>query len=180
MGANDEHLFPWLKTEKIFIEEAIQREKHVLGICLGAQLVANVLGARVFPNREKEIGWFPIELNPPNVRQTALRELQQRSIVFHWHGDTFEIPVGALHLARSRACENQAFSFGNRVMALQFHLEVSAPQIEKLIQNCPEDRIERPFVQEAREMMDSAARMIPPLTSALYRFLDAFTASPRV
>ena len=68
MGANDDHRFAWMKREKLFIEEAIRREKRVLGVCLGAQLIASVLGAKVYPNREKEIGWFPIELNPPGVR----------------------------------------------------------------------------------------------------------------
>lgn len=175
MGATDDSKFPWMKAEKLFIEEIIKRQKKVLGVCLGAQLIAHVLGAKVYPNREREIGWFPIELNPPHARQTALSVLDQRSTVFHWHGDTFDLPSGALHLARSRACENQAFAIGQTVMALQFHLELSAFQIDRLMENCPADiKGEHPFVQDPREIHDLTSRFLPPLHAILGRFLDAF------
>ena len=109
MGANDDGKYRWMRGEKLLIELAIQKEKKVLGVCLGAQLLAHVLGAKVYPNSQKEIGWFPIELNPPNVRHHPLSVLPQRTTVFHWHGDTFDIPKGATHLARSRACEKSGF-----------------------------------------------------------------------
>jgi len=135
MGAGDDTRFRWMKGEKLFIELAIQKEKKVLGVCLGAQLIAHVLGAKIYPNPQKEIGWFPIELNPPNVRHHALNVLPQRATVFHWHGDTFDLPKGAVHLARSRACENQAFALGTNVTGLQFHLEMGMPQIESLLRH---------------------------------------------
>jgi len=180
MGANDDSRFPWMKREKLFIEEAIRREKRVLGVCLGAQLIASVLGAKVYPNREKEIGWFPIELDPPGVRGTALSKLDQRSVVFHWHGDTFDIPKNAAHLARSRACENQAFALGPHVIALQFHLEVTLPQIEKLVMNCAGDLSDSDYVMDPREMADLSPRLVPPLNAMLRRFLDAFAQTEAV
>jgi GMP synthase (glutamine-hydrolysing) len=175
MGANDDARFKWMRGEKLFIELAIQKEKKVLGICLGAQLIAGVLGARVYANPQKEIGWFPIELNPPNVRLHPLNVLPQRVTVFHWHGDTFDLPKGAMHLARSRACENQAFAVGNHVVGLQFHLEMGMGQIESLLRHAAADITAGDYVMSAEEMLDLAPSQVPPLNAALSRFLDAFT-----
>lgn len=178
MGANDDARHKWMKGEKLVIELAIERGKKVLGVCLGAQLIAAVAGAKVYANREKEIGWFPIELDPPNVRHTPLKVLPQRTTVFHWHGDTFDLPKGALHLARSRACENQAFSIGDRVLGLQFHIEMGLSQIETLIRYASADLTAGAFVMDPQEMVDLAPSQTPPLQAALYRFLDAFAATP--
>ncbi len=177
MGANDEARFKWMKGEKLFIELAIQKEKKVLGVCLGAQLIASVLGAKVYPNPHKEIGWFPIELNPPNVRHHPLSVLPQRTTVFHWHGDTFDLPKHAVHLARSRGCENQAFGIGKNVVGLQFHLEMGMPQIESLLRNASSDLTGGDFVMDPEEMLDLAASQVPPLNAAMIRFLDSFAAS---
>jgi len=175
MGANDDSRIKWMKGEKLFIELAIQKEKKVLGVCLGAQLIASVLGAKVYANPQKEIGWFPIELNPPNVRRHAISVLPQRITVFHWHGDTFDLPKGALHLARSRACENQAFAMGNQVAGLQFHLEMGMPHIESLLRNASADLTMGDYVMDAEAMLDLAPSQVPPLNAALYRFMDAFS-----
>src|SRR5690606_32591469 len=114
---------PWMKEEKKLIEKAILKGKRVIGICLGAQLIADVLGARVFPNKEKEIGWFPIELTEEGQKSPFFAGFNKTETVFHWHGDTFEIPKGAEHIASSKVCENQAFLFDHKVLGLQFHLE---------------------------------------------------------
>ncbi len=177
MSANDDARYRWMKGEKLLIELAIEKGKKVLGVCLGAQLIAHVLGAKVYANREKEIGWFPIELDPPNVRHHPLSVLPQRITVFHWHGDTFDIPKGAAHLARSRACENQAFAVGNHVIGLQFHLEMGMPHIESLLRHAASDITEGDFVMNAEEMLDLSASQAPPLNAALCRFLDSFAAS---
>jgi GMP synthase (glutamine-hydrolysing) len=178
MGANDEARLRWMKGEKLFIELAIQKEKKVLGICLGAQLIASVLGARVYPNNQKEIGWFPIELNPPNARHHPINVLPQRTTVFHWHGDTFDLPKKATHLARSRACENQAFGIEKNIIGLQFHLELGMPHIESLLRNAGSDlKSEGDFVMDPEEMLDLTASQAPPLNAALCRFLDAFAVS---
>jgi len=176
MGANDDGRYRWMKGEKLFIELAIQRQKKVLGVCLGAQLIAGALGAKVYPNSHKEIGWFPIELNPPNVRFTPLSVLPQRTTVFHWHGDTFDLPRGALHLARSRACENQAFAVGANVMGLQFHLEMGMAQIEALLRHASADLSAGDYVMDPEEMLDLAPSQVPPIHAAIIRFLDAFVA----
>lgn len=179
MGANDDRRFPWMKSEKALIAEAIEQKKKVLGVCLGAQLIAAVAGARVYPNREKEIGWWPIELDPPNVRHHApMRTLPQRVNVFHWHGDTFDLPKGAVHLARSRACENQAFAIGDHILGLQFHIEVAAPQIEQLLHHAASDLTNGAFVQDPHEIISLTATYAPPANAILNRLLDAF-AAPR-
>jgi GMP synthase-like glutamine amidotransferase len=177
MGANDDTRFRWMRGEKLLIELAIQKEKKVLGVCLGAQLIASVLGAKVYANPQKEIGWFPIELNPPNARHHPISVLPQRTTVFHWHGDTFDIPKGATHLARSRACENQAFSIGTNVIGLQFHLEMGLPHIESLLRNASADLTGGDFVMDSEEMLDLAASQVPPVNAALFRFLDSFVAA---
>ena len=177
MGPADDAKFRWMKAEKLFIELAIERGKKVLGICLGAQLIASVLGAKVYANPQKEIGWFPIELDPPHVRHSPLNVLPQRTTVFHWHGDTFDLPKGALHLARSRACENQAFALGKEVIGLQFHLEMGLSQIESILRHASADLTAGDYVMAPQEMLDLAPSQAPPVNAALDRLLDAFAAS---
>jgi len=174
MGANDDHQLTWMRGEKQFIELAIQKKKKVLGVCLGAQMIASVLGAKVYANKHKEIGFYPIELDTANARQTPLAVLPQKINVFHWHGDTFDLPKGALHLARSPGCENQAFSWNQHVMALQFHLEVSMAEIESLVRYCAKDMTPGDYVMNAEEMFDLAPSQIPPINAALSRLLDGF------
>lgn len=174
MGANDDAELKWMRGEKQFIELAIQKKKKVLGVCLGAQMIASVLGAKVYPNKFREIGFYPIELDCTHSRQTALAVLPQKLNVFHWHGDTFDLPKGALHLAKSLGCENQAFSWNNHVMALQFHLEVSLAEIESLIRYCGKDMAAGDYVMSAEDMFDQAPLQVPPMNAALSRFLDGF------
>jgi GMP synthase-like glutamine amidotransferase len=124
MSANDERTLPWLAGEKRFIRQAIDSGKAVVGICLGAQLIASALGARVYPGKEKEVGWFPVSAVPAGDARARFA-FPAEALVFHWHGETFDLPAGAIHLARSLACENQAFQIGDRVVGLQFHLETT-------------------------------------------------------
>lgn len=152
MGVYDEQDYPWLKTEKAFIRKAIHNKKIVVGICLGAQLIAAALGAKVYQNSFKEIGWFPV-YKTPRAQNTSLGKILPKSFMaFHWHGDTFDIPKGAVHLAESKACKNQAFLYLNRVIALQFHLESTQSSIESLIQNCRDEVITAPFIQTADQI----------------------------
>lgn len=117
---------PWLRTEKALIRAAIAQGRRVLGICLGAQLIADVLGGPVRRNDEPEIGWFPVELSAASRAEPAFADLPPRFTAFHWHGDTYALPPGAVCLAHSEACAQQAFSWdGGRVIGLQFHLEVT-------------------------------------------------------
>lgn len=130
----------------------------MLGICLGAQLIADVLGAKVFRNRFKEIGWFPIELTTTPASAPIFRKFPQQFEAFHWHGDTFDLPAGALRVAKSAACENQAFVYDGRIVGLQFHLETTRESAEQLIKNCAVDIIEAPFIQTPDEILSNDSR----------------------
>jgi GMP synthase-like glutamine amidotransferase len=158
MSANDEQAYPWLQAEKKFIAEAIANGKIVLGVCLGAQLIASALGAKVYQNQNREIGWFPIE-HAVQKENTILKNIFPSNIeVFHWHGETFDLPEHAVHLARSKGCDNQAFCIGERVLGLQFHLEVTPATVKSLIEQCPSDLIPGRYIQSASEMLSVPLR----------------------
>lgn len=125
MNVYEDRRYPWLKAEKRFINDAIVNNVPVLGICLGAQLIADVLGAKVVKNDHDEIGFFDVAKTDKGDICEHISDMPERFQAFHWHGDTFEVPPGAQHLYKSDACVNQAFSWGQRVLALQFHLEVA-------------------------------------------------------
>lgn len=139
MGIYDEAIYPWLADEKKLIKEAIDAGKIVLGICLGAQLIADVLGGKVTRNAHKEIGWFPLSIVPEASEHPLARIFATYPEVFHWHGDTFAIPQDALHLASSEACANQAFVYKDHVYGFQFHLETTPASATALIANCADD-----------------------------------------
>ncbi len=129
MSVNDEERLPWLKAEKLYIADAIRCNKPVLGICLGAQLIASALGARVYPAPSRELGWFPVFGQPhPDADFSFPPSID----VFHWHGETFDLPPGAIRLASSEVCPNQAFQLGPHVLGLQFHLEVTPEMVSTL------------------------------------------------
>jgi GMP synthase-like glutamine amidotransferase len=173
MNADDEARFPWLADEKRAIERAIAAGRRVLGVCLGAQLVARVLGAKVTRNREVEIGWFPVERSPGAEASPVGRALPARAEVFHWHGDTFGLPDGALRLASSAACDEQAFVWEERVLALQFHLETSREAARALVEHCGDELVPGRFVQPREEILAGDARFAR-LEALLGRVLDAF------
>lgn len=156
MSVNDEREHPWLAGEKRLVAQAIERGVPTLGICLGAQLMASALGARVFANEEREIGWAGVERAAPAPAGHAW--LPSRLDAFHWHGETFELPRGALHLARSAGCAHQAFALGERAIGLQFHLETTPGSARALIEHCPGDLAPGRFVQSAQAMLADAAR----------------------
>ncbi len=158
MGINDEKVYPWLKTEKEFLTQTIAAGKPVLGVCLGAQLLADVLGAKVSPNAEKEIGWFPVQLTAEGRHVSFFQELPPELEVFHWHGDTFKLPQGASLLASSVACRNQAFVYNERVLALQFHLETTPESAASLIEHCRDELVQAPYIQTEEDMSGVQAR----------------------
>lgn len=163
--------YPWLKNEKVFIEKAIRQKVKVIGICLGAQLIADVLGARVSQNRYIEIGWHDITLCRTGVNSRFFRDFPEEFTAFHWHGDTFEIPDGATHLAASRACENQAFTYDDNVLCLQFHLEYSQDSIEKMLKYCANELVDAPYVLQ-EETIRQGYHNISENTDLLYKLLD--------
>jgi GMP synthase-like glutamine amidotransferase len=163
MNVDDVDAHPWLAGEKAAIAAAIAQGKPVLGICLGAQLIAAALGAAVTRNAETEIGWFDVALTPQARTHALFSGFPERFSAFHWHGDTFAIPDAAQHLMRSEACANQAFSLGARVIGLQFHLEVTAADARRMY------AVERP--EPGRYVQDPDAAMAD---------IDRFAASNRL
>jgi len=151
MSVNDEDEFPWLIGEKQFIYDVVKSGKSILGICLGAQLIANALGAKVYQNNEKEIGWFPIH-STLSIDEPCFK-FPHSLEVFHWHGETFDLPVGAMQLARSAACENQAFQIGKSVMGLQFHLETTPETALEIVKNCRNELKPSKYVQAESEIL---------------------------
>ncbi|OHD71284.1 MAG: amidotransferase, partial [Spirochaetes bacterium RBG_16_49_21] len=153
MGVYDEREYPWLVEEKNFIAQTLASGKRVIGICLGAQLLASLLGARVYRNSYKEIGWFPVTRSD-DARSSAMGNiLPDLFPAFHWHGDTFDLPAGALRLAESEACVNQGFIYEDRALGLQFHLESTAESIRQLYDNCGDELDGSRFVRTGEEIL---------------------------
>lgn len=149
-----EHLeHPWLEQEKLFLRRAVDADKAVLGVCLGAQLLADVLGGAVRQGVYKEIGWLPVRSTPEGYGHTLIKGFPAAYVPLHWHGDTFSIPPGAVRLAESEACPNQAFALGERVAGLQFHLETTAASLERLMAHCGSELAEGgPYVQQPEQL----------------------------
>jgi GMP synthase-like glutamine amidotransferase len=154
MSVNDEAELPWLRTEKQLVRDVIAAGTPVLGVCLGAQLIASACGARVYRQPLKEIGWFPVHAVG---EQAAVFRFPGECTVFHWHGETFDLPAGATRLARSEGCENQAFQIGRHVIGLQFHLEMTARSALPLIENCRAELVPDRFVQTEWELREAPA-----------------------
>ena len=151
MSVNDEDKFSWLKAEKQFIRAFIKTKKPVLGICLGAQLIASSMGTKVYPNTYKEIGWFPIEV--ASAHEIMTFHFPISTTVFHWHGETFDLPPNAIHLAKNKTCNNQAFQLGNHTIGLQFHLEMTKKTLHEMVMNSKDELIVSPFVQSEDEIL---------------------------
>lgn len=162
MSVNDGVTLRWLGDEKLFIQECIQQGKQVLGICLGAQLIASAMGARVYPNHIKEIGWWPVQ--GLLLGNDSIFHFPNEFVAFHWHGETFDLPQGAFHLARSEGCENQAFQIGRTVIGLQFHLEITPDSTQDIISNCREELIPSRYVQ--------SETAIPGISTAKYQEIN--------
>lgn len=178
MGIHNEEQYSWLRQEKTFIMQAIQEGKIVLGICLGAQLIAAVLGAKVARNSAREIGWFDIDCDPLIANSIFAEAFPQQLKVFHWHGDTFDIPAGAVPLASSVACKNQGFIYADRVLALQFHLETTPETAQKLIEHCADELDGSTYVQTATMMLEEPERF-SRINQVMAAVLDIFENKQR-
>lgn len=152
MGVNDENDYPWLTLEKEFIESVIKRDIPVIGVCLGAQLIANVLGAQVTKNAHKEIGWFPVN-QTEMFSDDRLNKLPDQFDALHWHSDTFEIPDGASNLFSSEACTNQGFTYGSATLGMQFHLEMLPSTVEAIYHECGSPKNTGTYVQSLEKML---------------------------
>jgi GMP synthase (glutamine-hydrolysing) len=178
MNVEDQHRHPHLTTELKAIESALRQDKPVLGICLGAQLLAHVLGAPVRRHERHEIGWYELQNTVAGSQDAVLGALGERAPVFQWHGYTFDLPSGAVQLARTATCEQQAFRWGSSAYGFQFHLEADGALIERWLR-LPAYRDELaaaglPHDEHAirAATMERAARMQPLAEAAFNRFLD--------
>lgn len=176
MSVHDEENHPWLADEKRFIARAIETDRTVLGICLGAQLIARALGAPVKPAPTREIGWFPVFSEEVD---DALLSCPREAEAFHWHGETFELPDGAVLLAHSKACRNQAFRYGERVLGLQFHLETTPDTASAIIANCREELDPAPFVQDEGTLRAVGTPNYANINNWMARVLDSLEHATR-
>jgi GMP synthase-like glutamine amidotransferase len=173
MGVYEMDIYPHLKVVSRLIREAINRNLKVLGICLGAQLIAHTLGARVYKGHGEEIGWHDIELTSEGLRDSLMISLAKHPSVgdvwrkfkvFQWHGDTFDLPFGATHLAKSALYEAQAFKFGQKVYALQFHIEVTKELLSQWFEGHP--------LRE--QILNEAQRIYPEYSARAKNFYKVF------
>jgi GMP synthase (glutamine-hydrolysing) len=172
MSVHDEEKFPWLIAEKQFIRQAMAQKKIVLGICLGGQLIADVLGATVTKNKYKEIGWHPVTRNDA-VEHSVLKGIfPPEMMMFHWHGDTFDIPSGAVPIASSEACANQGYVIGDRIVGLQCHPETTPEFIDYLADAGTDELAESsPYIQ-TREQLFADGQTYRTINAVMCKILE--------
>lgn len=176
MNVYEEARYPFLALEDAFLKVALRAGVPTLGICLGAQLIAKASGARVRRGPAKEIGWLPIEQTPEASSDPLFAGLPSSLQVFHWHGDTFDLPAGARHLARSALCAHQAYALGRCVYGLQFHFEVTPAMIESWLQATVNagDVAEIGGAARAAAIRQETERFAEPLRQHGRRFFSRF------
>jgi GMP synthase-like glutamine amidotransferase len=170
MSVNDELLHPWLATEKKYIKSAVTAGTAVLGICLGAQLIASAMGGKVFQNSVKEIGWFPVQAVQPI--NSSVFQFPEEIVVFHWHGETCNLPEGAVQIAQSKGCSNQAFQIGGNVIGLQFHLETTSLSAQVMIEHCRDELVEGRYIQSETEILSAPQERYLSINSLMERILE--------
>ncbi len=178
MSVNDTDEYSWLDTEFALVEQFTKENKLILGICLGAQIIAKALGASVKKMPHREIGFFPVCLtNQATQNSKCCTSMPRCFIAFHWHGEMFDIPDNATHIAKSQACQNQAFEYNNgKTLALQFHLETNRENLSALIANSSDElRAGGKFVQRMEYMHDTLERISDEYYKLLCQLLDNWT-----
>jgi GMP synthase-like glutamine amidotransferase len=173
MSVNEEAEHPWLAQEKRFIRSCIHAGKPVLGICLGSQLIASAMGARVYRHHRKEIGWFPIQSTRSD--EDSGFHFPSSVDVFHWHGETFELPAGATLLAKSEACDNQAFQLGQSVIGLQFHLETTPDAAREIVSHCRAELSPADYVQSEATILAASREKYVTINNLMGQVLTFLT-----
>lgn len=178
MSADDDFRHPWLAAEKEHIAKAMAQGRHVLGLCLGAQLLARALGARVGRAPRPEVGWHTVRLTPYAACMRYLAEFPREFMALQWHNDTFELPRHAILLAESEACPNQAFALGEQILGLQFHLETTRDSLGRIVSELGTDLGGRlpigPTVQDATTMDRLTDEHLPTLNRLCRSLCDRF------
>ena len=171
MGVYEEDEYDWMTAQKAFIKQSIEAKKKVFGVCLGAQFIAEALGANVFPHTLKEIGWLPVE-------KVAMHQLTnnfpQTFTTFHWHGDTFTLPENAVHLFRTKGCAQQGFLYQNHVAGFQFHMEIKEDLLTGMTENERSELIKDSYVQTEDEIKNLTPQHISQQKKYMHDFLEAF------
>lgn len=172
MNIYEERRYPFLGPEKAFIEKAIQARKTVVGICLGAQLIADVLGKKVYPNPEKEIGWYTLTFTDEALFHPLFSGFPKQMKVLHWHGDTFELPDGCIPVGQSAACRNQGFILnGGKILGLQFHMEMTEESLCLLVENCEDELTQGEFISSKKDILGKE-ELVQENTLWLYRLSE--------
>lgn len=175
MAVYERDRYSWIKEEQRLIRQTLDQGKQVLGICLGAQLLADVLGGRVYPQGHHEIGWFPLFHQKHALDEFLLHDLiEEQPMALHWHGDCFDLPPGCHHLASSEACPNQAFVYERQALGLQFHWEFSRQTLQDMLDNEGLLMPQGPYVQSPARILQQTEALIPGTRMALERLLDRF------
>jgi GMP synthase (glutamine-hydrolysing) len=183
MGVYEADIYPHLREEMAYIQEAVRLDKPVLGICLGAQLIAAALGAEVSLHHSREVGWYDLDVTKEGESDLLLGELKGAGRIFQWHQDTFCLPKGAVLLASSEKCSHQAFRVGEKVYGFQFHLEVDEAMIARWLQLSRKDpgsictsahfeKIEKETPLHIASLMDLSRRVFG-------RYVDLFSTKRR-
>jgi GMP synthase-like glutamine amidotransferase len=156
MGVYDYDQYPWLYEEKRCIEAAIQSHKVVVGLCLGAQLIAEVMGARIYKSKYPEIGWFPVELSTEMIKSPWGKGMVKKVDAFHWHEDNFDLPESAIRLGSSEGCLNQGFVFSDHVLGIQFHPESTPEGVRLLVEQAGHDYLTSRYTQPPETLVNDA------------------------
>jgi GMP synthase (glutamine-hydrolysing) len=172
MNVDEVDKYPHLEWEIKWITDALSAGLPVLGICLGAQLLAKALGAKVYPNPVKEIGWYKIDLTPFADRDSLFEGGGKQITVFHWHGDTFDLPPSTIRLAENQLCRNQAFRYGRSAYGLQFHIEMTAELIDSWLKEA--DACGGSAEIDAEKIREQTATELPILEALADKVLGRF------
>ncbi len=175
MNVYDYHIHSWMQEEVDWVTNYIRSGKPVLGICLGAQIIATALGEEVYPGEHKEIGWHNLQFLPALGEFMIWKDLPATRKVFHWHGDTFPVPKGAVRIASSLAYPNQGFIYNRKVLALQFHLEVTPESISDLVKHCKDELLPGPYIQSESALLGEE-KIYPANQELMFQLLNYLNA----
>lgn len=176
MAVYEQDRYPWMSTEIALIREAIQQKKKVLGICLGSQLIAAALDANVYPHTQKEIGWFPLDVSFQEQAAPLQGVFPSHFSTFHFHGDTFDVPAGATRFAASAACSHQAFIYGDRVIGLQFHMELTPQGLQNMLTHCADAIAAGGNFVQSEEKIHQHINLLTQNNDTMHRLLDYMAA----